>query len=130
MKVKRCSRCKVEKPIDAFYKITKGVRPGRLSWACQECSRADCRAWRVRNLESQRERRRLFGKSPEGRIQKRAQSAVYYAVKKGYLVRREACQDCGRNAETEAHHEDYARRLEVIWVCRDCHAKRTIGGAK
>lgn len=33
-----------------------------------------------------------------------------------------SCAECGE-AETEAHHENYNRPLEVQWLCRSCHTK-------
>ena len=45
---------------------------------------------------------------------------VYYAIKCGILTP-SPCK-CG-NPDTEAHHPDYSKPLEVEWVCRPCHQK-------
>jgi len=44
------------------------------------------------------------------------------------------CEDCGqkhspRPGETKlhAHHEDYAKPLEVVWLCPRCHRARHMG---
>jgi hypothetical protein len=33
------------------------------------------------------------------------------------------CVDCG-SIESQKHHEDYARPLVVVWLCRPCHLAR------
>lgn len=33
------------------------------------------------------------------------------------------CQDCG-STESQKHHEDYSKPLDVIWLCRPCHLNR------
>lgn len=53
----------------------------------------------------------------------RARKMVYRAIKAGELVRG-SCADCGATEKTHAHHEDYARPLDVIWLCRSCHRAR------
>lgn len=49
----------------------------------------------------------------------RARSAVTYALIVGRLTRA-PCECCGE-ARTQAHHDDYARPLDVRWLCRRCH---------
>lgn len=34
----------------------------------------------------------------------------------------EACSWCGKAAKLVKHHPDYAKPLEVVWLCRVCHA--------
>ena len=58
----------------------------------------------------------------------KARQAVQYAIKKGALTRGPcAHQGCCRG-QIEAHHEDYAQPLDVVWLClkhhRDLHAER------
>jgi hypothetical protein len=48
-----------------------------------------------------------------------ARQAVYAAIKSGKLTRR-PCRLCGE-PQTEAHHEDYSKPLEVDWLCKPHH---------
>ena len=47
---------------------------------------------------------------------------VAQAIRKGTLVR-QPCSRCGA-IKTHAHHEDYSKPLEVIWLCSRCHTQR------
>jgi len=46
---------------------------------------------------------------------------LHRAILEGILIRSLKCQECGNECKTEAHHEDYSKPLEVIWLCRLCH---------
>lgn len=51
----------------------------------------------------------------------RARTAVNNAVRDGRLTR-EPCEACGAEP-AHAHHADYARPLDVRWLCRAHHAE-------
>lgn len=55
---------------------------------------------------------------------KRARVAVSVALRNGTLHRAERCEKCERRVPTEAHHDDYARPVDVCWLCRPCHRAR------
>ena len=55
-------------------------------------------------------------------IKQRAQSMAVAAILRGELVRG-PCSQCGTQ-KTDAHHEDYSKPLDVIWLCRKCHRLR------
>lgn len=63
--------------------------------------------------------------SPQQRWRKRnpksylAHLAVQNALKLGVLER-QPCRECGI-AKSEAHHPDYERPFDVIWLCRKHH---------
>jgi hypothetical protein len=61
-------------------------------------------AWRKRNPEKWK-----------------AHAALYYAVRSGKIVKSKVCDICDREIRTEAHHPDYSKPLEVMWLCRRCH---------
>ena len=56
---------------------------------------------------------------------KRAIAIVSYAIKKGRL-KKSCCIICA-NKKSEAHHQDYNKPLEVIWLCKSCHKKLHLG---
>jgi hypothetical protein len=87
--------------------------------ACPQCER----------VRRQRRRMRLGGASKvakawarENREKHIAHRAVERAVKKGKLVR-QPCAECGTE-NSHAHHEDYSRQLEVMWLCPRHHKQR------
>ncbi len=48
-----------------------------------------------------------------------AHNALRSGLRRG-LVQRQPCEVCG-DQNTEAHHPDYDRPLEVVWLCRAHH---------
>jgi hypothetical protein len=57
---------------------------------------------------------------PDNRLKLRCRERCAYAIKTGKLIR-QPCQACG-NEQSEAHHEDYSKPLDVKWLCRKHHA--------
>lgn len=51
----------------------------------------------------------------------KAQRKVRCAIKCGKLQRSPMCEICNLQGKTNAHHEDYKKPLEVIWMCSKCH---------
>ena len=57
--------------------------------------------------------------NPANRIKTRAHNKVKYALKRK-KIEREPCIICDR-PNAEAHHEDYSRPLDIVWLCREHH---------
>ena len=135
MDKKICASCQLPLPRDSFY-AHPGMRDGLLN-ACKECHKAKVRANREAKLEHYREYDRARASRPE-RIKNMqdqvrrwraedsrrtaAHSAVARAIKNGTLVRK-PCSRCGAE-KAYAHHEDYDKKLEVMWLCQPCHKQR------
>lgn len=136
--LKRCPRCKTEKILDEFYKNCK-TSDGLTCW-CKVCTKIDQAYYRKlenpiarrasdrncynNNKEHYKLKRKLWGKEtgyeyPRDRQKLRAKSAVRYAVKTGRLTKL-PCKICG-DSNVHAHHEDYNRKLDVIWLCPKHH---------
>lgn len=56
-------------------------------------------------------------------IKYQAQRLVYRAIETGALVRPATCARCPA-PKPHAHHEDYSKPLDVVWLCSKCHAAR------
>lgn len=54
-----------------------------------------------------------------------AYKTVERAIKNGALVPKDKCEVCGSKHKIEAHHPDYRKPLQVIWLCKICHKKLT-----
>jgi hypothetical protein len=56
------------------------------------------------------------------KIKAKAHNLIHKAIKNNTLVK-QPCSICG-NKDSEAHHEDYSKPLDVIWLCRKHHLER------
>jgi len=126
---KWCGKCK---SLGDFYKHP-GMKDGHLN-KCKACVIEYARADRQARLEVHRARDRERYRTPHRRAQlvacvkkhrrcnpdkARARSAVSRAIREGKLERK-PCEVCGYT-KVEGHHDDYARPLEVRWLCRPHH---------
>lgn len=150
---KKCTECEAERPLVDFYRhnamaggrlhqckecVKTRVRKHRLANIdrIREYDRnrpnADERA------EINRENYRKRTATPEGRASEWAKQKAWAqnnsekrqahiiagnAIRAGALTPR-PCGRCGDNSYVHAHHEDYSRPLDVVWLCRTCHGAR------
>jgi len=61
--------------------------------------------------------------TPEGLHARRARWRIKGALASGRLSRSEACSTCSGPGPIEAHHPDYDRPLDVVWLCHACHMR-------
>jgi hypothetical protein len=124
--MKTCFKCGETKLFTDFYKHSK-MADGYLG-KCKACTKADVAAHRADNIEQVREYDRARGfrgganhtaKYKAAYPKRRsAQVALGNAVRAGRLQPL-PCLECG--AKAEAHHPDYDRPLDVIWLCPPHH---------
>jgi transcriptional regulator with XRE-family HTH domain len=73
---------------------------------------------------------RLRGAAPF-RGRKATQAEKHRAQRKAreatLRCRPKACSACGRPSRVHAHHEDYSRPLDVVFLCALCHRRRHAG---
>jgi hypothetical protein len=64
--------------------------------------------------------------SREKNIEKvKARYIVRYHLKVGNIKKPTRCSECHKKPlKMEAHHEDYSKPLQVVWLCTPCHNKR------
>lgn len=79
--------------------------------------------YRENNLEILRKRKAELerGYRKEKPLEFKARKSIYYALKRKKLNKPEECQMCNKAKPLEAHHKDYNKPLDVIWVCKECH---------
>ena len=94
------------------------------------CARPDCNNtenllsnnWcKTCHAEYQRERRKYYEThvSDEQKIKRRVRALTRQYIKMGKLISK-PCEVCG-DLKVDAHHDDYAKPLDVRWLCKKHH---------
>lgn len=65
--------------------------------------------------------RKINKLTPEQREKDNARSYAGVYKRRGKLIQK-PCEKCN-SQDSEMHHEDYSKPLEIIWLCRSCHLK-------
>lgn len=127
--VKTCFKCGEEKPRSEFYKHSQ-MGDGLLG-KCKECTKIDTRRNRQENLDRYREydrgrgnrqtRQDLRDYREKNPAKYKAHQLISYQVRVGLIKKPSCCVDCGLEARLHGHHDDYAKPLEVRWLCPACH---------
>ena len=132
---KTCFKCKIEKPLDAFYKHPE-MADGHLG-KCKECAKKDVTANRAENImyyrtyDSARSKEgqrlaELTVRCKNYRKKNPRKYAAHTLLNSAIQCRRifrMACEVCGKE-KSHAHHENYDKPLEVVWLCAVHHSLR------
>ncbi len=140
----KCKRCNEEKPETEFYKndSTCKVCRRKLVKANREAKKEYYQEYdkkRYKNDPRVKERHMRYRETPQGKaavrrarvkweetnaIKKAASTMVGNAVRDGRLTKPDSCEQCGcKPKHLHGHHDDYAKPLEVRWLCPVCHKK-------
>lgn len=137
-KMKTCKKCGEVKEIEQFAK-NRPMPDGRIN-KCKTCIASEQRARYQANREryaTYELRRQSLPKRKADRLRyqqnrrkahpdkARAWKMVYRAKRAGKLVPT-PCLFCG-DKKVQAHHEDYSKPLEVLWLCFKCHRENRHG---
>ena len=68
------------------------------------------------------ERMRSYRQDEGYRVKEKARGDLARAVKLGKIIKK-PCEVCGYE-KAEAHHDDYSKPLDVVWLCRSHHVER------
>ncbi len=97
---------------------------GLLERFCSACGKNHSRRGRQRYCNAchaafMREWRKTHPLTLEQKLKATARSYAGVYKRRGKIIL-QACEACG-SEKTEMHHDDYARPLDVRWLCRECH---------
>ena len=70
-----------------------------------------------------REKRREWRKRPIERMKENTRKMAQRAIEAGKL-KRQPCIRCGETNDIHAHHDDYRKPMEVLWLCPLHHKQR------
>jgi len=121
--VKLCSSCYEKKFAKDFYR--SAINRDGLSGHCRACH--------VKKVNTGRKNKKLLSYKQvaphkkfwlqTNKLKRKAHQDVSYAIQKGKLIR-QPCERCGVTEHVVAHHEDYNKPLDVVWLCKRHHKER------
>jgi len=128
-KTKVCKSCSIEKPLSEYFcsggYYTPRCKPCHNEWCRMQRNSPEGKSTYASWASSDRGKKVISARMKKWRTknqQKRAaQTAVSNAIRDGRLIRK-ACNICG-SGDPEAHHADYAKPLEVRWLCKAHHVE-------
>ena len=135
---KTCRRCDRQLGIGSFYPHSR-MKDGFLN-VCKQCVKERVKEHRRNNRDRITEYDKKRSVLPERKKQRleitrkerkthpdryKARTAVNNAIRDGRL-KRKACKYCGAK-KVQAHHHDYSKPLDVVWLCFKCHREKEHG---
>lgn len=129
--MKTCSTCGTEKSKEEFQKRNASV--DGLTASCRECLKERDATRYTKEREVRLSRSKAYLGTPEGKAAhrratekwreqnklRRAAHVILGNALKYKTITRQPCWVCGEKAE--AHHPDYGRPLDVVWLCKKHH---------
>ena len=143
---KTCFKCGEIKPFIDFYKH-KSTIDGYLN-KCKVCTKNDVHKYRKENIDKIREydrnrpnkadrlekqaeylktekgkevRRRATQNFRKDKVKYKAHRDLGNALKYGNIEKPSNCENCKTECSPHGHHDDYAKPLDVRWLCTKCH---------
>lgn len=103
-----------------------GKSKGSRSRACSKCGgdlgdrypkQCYCKACHAKYMREHRPKHRDL--QPEAKKKANARAYAHVYRDRGN-IKKENCKVCG-SPDSQMHHHDYNKPLEVTWMCRKCH---------
>ena len=93
---------------------------------CSDCHRDEALAYDVRcrlchNAQARVTRRNYNALSAEDKKRADARSKLHMRMRRGKISPPSYCELCGLTRKVQAHHADYDKPYQVVWVCAACH---------
>jgi len=149
MVTKICSKCNIQKPLDAFHNKAGG-KYGKTK-ICKLCrkeldKKTYCtseyrkhhreyeKQWRDSHPKQNKTIHQNWYCNNHDEIIKRnhtvyskqikTRAILWNAYESGQIKKPSKCEICAeKTAVLHAHHDDYDKPLDIIWVCPKCHGK-------
>lgn len=130
--MKKCSACGEVKDFDLFQK--RAASKDGLTSSCDACLKVRDKARYLKEREYRLERNKIYMSSEKGKQshkesvkkwqdnnrEKRAAHVILGNAVKYKKIVKQPCTVCGE-LKVEAHHDDYSKPLDVVWLCVKHH---------
>ena len=113
----KCSSC------ESIDNLFINSRRGELvQYMCRLCNTERKKKYRATPQGGAKTNEAIANYYKRNQEKQRAHTVLNCAVLKGEISKPIKCTKCGASRNLDGHHTNYSNPLEVMWVCRGCHA--------
>jgi hypothetical protein len=113
---------------ERYYKKKEQIleQVTKYYYANHEKKKQQKKEWAMRNKEKMREYRKTYDVlyKARKRDEEKARWTLHNAIRYGKVERVSVCSECEKGGLLHAHHGDYNKPLDVVWLCHQCHFKK------
>ena len=119
-KCKPCYRARVKANRESNAEYYKEYDRKRAMLPHRVKARSDYQKTEAGKAAVKRARQKWLSANP---VKRAAQVILGNAVRDGKIDKPDLCEQCQSGGRIHGHHDDYAKPLEVRWLCASCHNK-------
>lgn len=112
------------KPVSRYTYIRK--KDGSMNiiegYMCRVCHTIRMLKYRRTKNGAIKTRQAMAAERARNPHKQQARMLLAKALRTGEVIRPSYCAHCGIHTKPDGHHHDYAKPLDVQWLCRSCHA--------
>lgn len=114
-----CSHCKTK--IGKFIKNSYNKKSKVQYYSCNECNTKKSKKYRHTLKGKENFYKASYKSMAKWSVKQCARAKLFYAIKRGKIIKPIFCSNCGKITPVEGHHKNYNLPFEVQWLCRSCH---------
>ena len=118
-----CSHCRKYFSPTQVIKQSISKKTNKQYYWCNICNTERARKYRSTKKGMETILKAVFKSTKKHRDKKNARTLLNYHLKQGKVVKPKCCEKCKKRKPLQAHHCDYTKPLDVLWVCNLCHSK-------
>lgn len=121
--IKYCATCKTIKDLMPQPYTRRTLKDGTKtgSYMCRGCNAERGKRYRKTATGAANFYKSTLNQNRKYPKKYKARCMVRDAIKNGSIHRPSECSACSKETTPDAHHPDYNKPLEVLWLCRQCH---------
>lgn len=115
-----CTHCKTKENLMKLCVSTSG----RRHHICRKCNTEKHIKYRSTKSGKEKTYKAVYKSIKKMQNKQNSRAKVGNAIRSGKLNKPFKCSSCHKKLVVFAHHEDYSKPLNVMWLCRSCHANK------
>jgi hypothetical protein len=117
-----CSHCKgYFDPIQVIKQSINKLTNKQYYW-CNICNTERLKKYRSTKEGMEKISKAVYKSTKKHQNKQDARKVLNNNLKLGNIKKPKYCEACNKKKLLQAHHHDYTKPLDVLWLCNQCHS--------